>query len=168
MPKKYSENLNIGEVLMSWSFKENNKIKAPFALYVFSVIVIVFFVVYGIFTNNFLFILIILLFVLVVFLQNFKPSRQILFTLTDIGVLLNTKFFDYDEFSEFYIVFLTDTEKILYLQPKNPILPILKIPLSVKEDANQVRSILEKYIEENFDKEKEESVIDMISRKIGF
>lgn len=151
-----------GQVLHTWQVTEYERHERPTAWYVIMLIVGVFLVGYGLLTNNFLFALIIVLFAIIVFLQSHQDPHQIPFTITDLGVIINNRFYLYSELTDFYIIYNQDTQT-LFLEPESSLRPRLRISLK-DQDPLEIKFALRQFLRENTAKE-EEPFSDRIARE---
>ncbi len=151
-----------GSVLHTWQVTEYERHDRPTAWYVVMLIVGVFLVGYGLLTNNFLFALIVVLFAIIMFLQSHQEPHQIPFTITDLGVIINNRFYPYSEISDFYIIYNTEV-KILFLEPESSLRPRIRVSL-IDQDPLEIKFTLRQYLMENTSKE-EEPFSDRIARE---
>ena len=164
MPKKLEENLNIGEVLHEWSIPEYEQHERNRAWYIIMGVIGVSLIVYSLLSANFLFSLILILFIIIIFLQSHQEPIIIPFRITDLGVIVNDRFYLYSELNEFYIIYNPGDElKMLYVETVGNFTPRLRVPL-MDNDPNEIRITLRSFIDENLEKE-EEPFSDMIARK---
>ncbi len=163
MPKVIDDSTIVGNPLMEWSVAEYDQHERPTAWYVLMTIIGVTLVGYGIFTNNFMFALIIILFAIVIFLQSHQDPIVIPFSITELGVVINNRLYTYSELTDFYIIYNPPEVKMLFLETKSSLRPRLRIPL-MDENPNEVRELLLEFLEENLAKE-EEPLSDMVARR---
>lgn len=164
MPKKIEENLNIGEVLHEWSIPEYEQHERNRAWYIIMGIIGVVLMGYSLLSSNFLFSLILILFIIIIFLQSHQDPIIIPFRITDLGVIVNDRFYSYSELDEFYIIYNPEEQiKILYVETMGNFTPRLRVPL-MDNDPSEIRVTLRSFIEENIEKE-EEPFSDMLGRK---
>jgi hypothetical protein len=167
VPSNYAD---YGEVLASWQFPEHIKHERSLKWYVFFfllVAIIITLSVFGFdvtlfrisgqpfglsFDKNYLFIVLIVLFLILYFYYERKEIENMTIFLTEDGVVINNKLIEYKSLDDFYLVYFPPKIKNLYLQPKNLLKPIIIIPL---EDENpiEVREILLRYLKEDLEKE---------------
>ena len=102
--------------------------------------------------SNFLFALIIILATAITIANENKPPRIIAIELDTDGIQVGAKFYDYDEFKHFSVIYKPKQSiKNLYLEFKNVITPRLSIPLR-SLDALTVRNYLAKYLDEDLER----------------
>ena len=68
MPKKLEENIDVGEILHEWTVQEYEKHERNRAWYVIMSIIGIVLLAYSLLTSNFLFSLVLILFVVIIFL----------------------------------------------------------------------------------------------------
>jgi hypothetical protein len=164
MPKVIDENSFVGEVLHEWSVPEYEQHLRNTAWFVIMGVLGFAFIAYAIFTGNFLFALIIVLFAIIIFLQSHQEPIIIPFRITELGLVVNNRFYTFSELNKFYIIFNPDDEvRMLYIEMASAMRPQLRIPL-MDMDPNEVRMTLREFMEEDLEKE-EEPFSDMFARK---
>lgn len=163
MPKVLTEDLLIGEPIHEWMVKEYSRVNRGPWWYITMITLGIIFVVYALWTDNFLFALIVILFGIILYLQSNQESPEVVFAITDLGVVVGHKFYTFREFNSFYIIYQPPEVKTLFLQTKSAFRPIVRVPL---EDMNpvEVRSTLLQYLEEDVEKQ-EEPLGDLVSRR---
>lgn len=160
-----------GEILASWQFPEHIKHERSVKWYVFFFLVLAIIILLSIFglditlfkisgqafsltfdKGNYLFIVLIVLFLILYFYYERKEIENMSIFLTEDGVVINNKLIEYKSLDHFYLVYFPPKVKNLYLQPKNLLKPIIIVPL---EDENpiEVREILLRYLKEDLEKE---------------
>jgi len=155
MPKNVSkEEVIIGDVLHEWSMPEYEKHHRNRAWFAIMSVLGAGFVFYAILTSSFIFALIVMLFGIVLFLQSHQDPIIIPFQITDLGIIINNRFYNYDELEEFYIIYHPPQVKTLFFETKKYSQTRLRIPL-MDMDPNEIRATLREYIEENIEKEDE-------------
>jgi len=118
-------------------------------------------VVYALATDNFLFAIIIILSAIILFLQSAVEPSHVPFAITELGIVLGNKFYAYNEFRAFYMIYNLNTQT-LFFDTKSAIRPDLRIPM-VDVDPMDVREALQDMLEE--DLEKEEPLADRAARR---
>jgi len=162
MPKTISPNMAIGEVLHLWKIKEYDSYARGYLWYTIVAVFGLAFVGYGIYTDNFLFAFVIVLFGIILFLQAKQKSPEIQCAITEMGVLVGDKFYHYSELDEFFIVYEPPQVKNLYFETKDMYRPKIILPLD-ETDPIEIRSSLREFLPENPDKE-EETISEVLRR----
>ena len=144
--------INLGKEIMSWPVLEYEKHERSRGWYVIASIVAIALLIYCFFTANFLFVVIIIVAALVIILHHGREPERVKFSITDEGIVIGRKFYDYDEIKDFAIVYKPRIEvKRLYFEFKNALRHRLSIPL---ENMNPltVRETLLKYLKEDLER----------------
>jgi hypothetical protein len=113
-------------------------------------------------TGNFLFALIIILFAIILFLQSHQTPPQVPFRITELGVIINNRFYIWSEFKDFYIIYEPPAVKTLFLVTVSNFRPALRIPLLDKNPI-EIRQTLKEFLTEDVEKE-EEPLSDRMTR----
>lgn len=163
MPQPITNDLPVGNILHEWEVSEYERHERGTRWYVIMTIIGLFLVGYAIFTNNFLFALVIVLFAVIIFLQNHQDPHVVEFKITDVGVILSNRFYAYSELSDFYIIYNPPEVKMLFLEPDSTLRPRIRVPL-LNIDPNEIRFTLRQYLPENLEKE-EEPLSDKVARE---
>lgn len=162
MPKNLNEDVMLGDILHEWTIQEYENHSRGVWWYIIMISLGLVLVVYGVFTANFLFSLIIILFAIIMFLQSHNTPPQINFKITEMGIILGSKFYSYSEFESFWIIYSRNGAKVLFLDMRSTLQPMLRIPL-LDMDPLEVKYSLREYLAENLERE-EEPLSDRVSR----
>lgn len=160
---KNGQDVLTGKVLHTWEVTEYEQHERPTAWYVIMLVLGTTLVGYGLFTNNFLFALIVVLFAIIIFLQAHQAPHQLPFSITDLGVIVNNRFYAYSELSDFYLVYNPPEVKTLFLEPESVLRPRLRVDLG-DQDPLEIKFSLRQFLVENSAKE-EEPLSDRIARE---
>jgi len=150
--EKKENSTDFEDNIISWEVHEYEKHDRPRAWYVIAILIAFLLLLYSFFTSNFLFAFIIVLASLVFIMHEGQAPGNVKISLTDEGVIVGRKFYDYDEIKNFIIIHKPRLEvKNLYLEFKNVFRHRLSIPL---ENMNPlvIRENLLKYLSENHDR----------------
>jgi len=159
--KQNQEVQDYGQVLLSWRFAEFPSYERNTGWYIWGGIILIIFLIFSIWTSNFLFALITVMIAMTVLLFQ-RNNGQVQFEITEDGILLNKKFYSYEVLKNFYIIYQPPEVKTLYFEPKALLQP--RIPISLEDqDPVKVREILLQYLEEDLDQE-DEPLSDFFSR----
>ena len=150
-----------GEVLFKWSFPEFERHQREQGWYVGAAVIVVLLIIYSIWAANFLFGLITIITALTVLLFH-NSDNIVKFKITEDGLFVNNKFFDYKEINNFYIIYEPPQVKMLYFEPKSIFNPRIPIPLE-DQDPVKIREVLRRYLQEDLEKENEPTS-DQMSR----
>lgn len=154
MPTALHEQLYVGDFLFEWEVAEYDAYERPKQWYVIVGLLSLGLIVFGILSNNFLFTLIILLAGIIVYVQASQPAISVPVAVTSRGIIIGRRFYAYDECTEFYIIFIPEQTKTLYIETKSLVQPRLQIDIH-DIDAVTLRQTLSLYLQENFEKEEE-------------
>jgi len=158
MPETKQQNL------ISWSAPEFEKQeKGPLWFIIFGAITLLFFVI-SIFTNNYVFSLLIMLASFLIFIQAIRHPHKIKTTILDDAIFINSNILiPFKEITSFWI-FEEPHFNSLHIETKK--LTRLKIHLPLgNQSPKEIREILSKFIKE---KKHEESLIDVIAKRLNF
>lgn len=118
----------------------------------------------ALFTANYLFAVIIILFALILFLNNWRKPQKLAFKITPEGLEVENKKILMREISEFWIVYAPPHVEKVYFQFHSYWRPVLGIPLAGQNPLD-LREYLLQYLPENLDKE-DEPMSDSIARML--
>ncbi len=151
MPEQQTQ-IDQGDEIMSWQVPEYEKHERNKSWYILAGVIGLLFLIYAVYTKNFLFAVIIIVVALIMILHDSREPDLIKVSITDEGVIVGRKFYDYDEIKNFSIVYKPKQEvKNLYFEFKNVLRQRLSIPL---QDMNplSIRENLLKYLPEDLDR----------------
>jgi len=162
MPKKIDEDILTGDTLHEWTIQEYEQHDRGVGWYIVMILAGLALVLFALLTGNFLFALIIVLFGIIMFLQSHQVPPQVPFKITELGVILNNRFYAWSEFTGFYIIYQPPHVKTLFIETDSAFRPLLRIPL-LDIDPISVRNTMQDYLEEDLEKE-EEPMSDRFAR----
>ncbi len=151
-----------GTPLVTWQVDEYQRVERSTRWYLIAGIGAVALIVYAVATANFLFAVIILMAGIVTLATSFTPPRRIDVVVTDQGVAIGPRFYEYKKIRDFSLAYQPPDVKILYLDFVSPLNPLLSVPLE-DMDPNEVRDTLLAYCRENLDRT-EETLTDRLRR----
>lgn len=148
------EDTLIGDILKEWTIQEYEQHSRGILWYIIMGGLGIFFVIYGVMTNDFLFSLIIILFAIILFLQAHQTPKQVLFQITELGIVVGNRFYSFSELESFFIIYNPPDVKTLFLGLKDGLKPMIRIPLL---DINpiEIKNVLRAYLPEDLEKENE-------------
>lgn len=165
-PKKQEKpeqvEVDAGEELYSWEaweFPPHTRSKVWYAV---AAVISVLLIVYAIWTTNYMFAIIILMMGVIFLVGNLRKPDRIQIHITDLGIVVNNRFYGYEEIKDFSVVYAPPAVKWLYLDFHKITLPILSIPLE-DADPNLIRDAMLPYAFENIERE-EETLTDLVRR----
>lgn len=137
---------------ISWEVPEYETHERTRNWYIIAAVIGALLLVYAAITSNFLFAGIIIIGALVIILTDGKVPQKVRISLTDEGVEVGRKFYDYDEIKDFSIVYKPKLGvKNLYFEFKTVVKPRLSIPL-LDRDPLIIRDKLLKYLQEDLER----------------
>ncbi len=144
--------IDFGDEIVGWETPEYEKHERTKLWYIMAITIALLLLLFTFLTANFLFAVIIIIAALVIILHDSREPDMVKVSLTDDGVIVGKKFYDYDELKNFSIVYKPRQDiKNLYFEFKSAVRPRLSIPL---ENMNPlpIRKDLLKYLEEDLDR----------------
>ena len=161
------ENSDYGQELMAWQIPSRETYTRGLWWYIITGVVLVTMVVYGIWTANYLFVILIALFIFINLVNYFRPAPQIDFIITSQGFIIDDKFYDYDVAKNFCVIYKPrENLRALYLEFNGILKPRLTIPL-LNNNPLEVRQHLLNYISENLDRTDEPNT-DYLAKRLKF
>ncbi len=157
---------DLGNAITAWEFPEFIKYERSRTWYITAIIVGILLIIFSISTQNYLFIVLILLFGLIIYLQGNRQPRMLTFTIHERGISIGERMHHpWSDLNSFWIIYEPPQVKNLYLDFKG-IRPDLTVQL---QDQNplEIRKLLSQYISEDLEKENE-SFSDGVSRMFKF
>lgn len=154
------------EVIFSWRHPADIKYAKNVWWHVIAIAVLLLIGWWSVATDNFLFIIFLVLFYLLILIYEFRAVENIDFVITPDGLKSGQKFFAYDQFDHFFIVYNDPGVKNIYLEFKNPIKGRLVIPLD-GQNAVAIREYLLNFLTEDLDREGE-PISDLLRRWLRF
>lgn len=111
-------------------------------------------IAYALLSANYLFAIIIILFAIILYLQELRTPLEIPFAITDTGIIIGKRWYSYNEINNFWIIYNPPEVKNLYISPNSLINHRIQIPLS-DFDPGPIRDFLNQYIKEDLEQEEE-------------
>ena len=144
--------LNFGKILFNWEIPEYEKPIRTKKWYVIAISTIFLLLLFSFFSANFLFAVIIIIATLITIIHEGQEPQKIKIFLTEEGVIIGKKFYDFDEIKNFFIIYKPrNNVKNLYFEFKNHFKQRLSIPLN-NNNPLPIRKNLLKYLPENLEK----------------
>jgi len=152
------------KIQFSWQAEEFKKTeKSPVWFFFLFAAGLIFFIL-SLIIKNYLLTLIVAISVFLIYFQARKNPRQISFKISDKGVYLDNKFLEWKDFESFWI-FENHSPVILGLIYKKNWSSKIFIPLKNNPEIEEMKKFLEKFLSSV---EQKESLLDILSEKIGF
>lgn len=156
------DNVNIGTVIYQWTVKEFEKPERDSRWYMIMGGIGIALIVYAIISANYLFAMIIVLFGVILFMQEMQTPQDIPFAITNLGIVVGIKFYRFSELKSFWIVYNPPAVKSLYFGLNNVVKHRLQVSLE-GYDPVAIRECLKQNLLEDLDQE-EEPLSDRFSR----
>ncbi len=147
---------------IEWEFFEYSQPQRSKKWYLLTSLVLVGLIIYALLTANFLFALIIVMFGIIIFINQRQQPQKIKFTINPQGIKLGEKEYLYKDLKNFWIIYNPPHIKNLYFTFQASWRPRLTIPLE-KQNPLEVRSFLRQYLEEDLEQE-DEPLSDILGR----
>ena len=147
-----TQTIDYGKKIASWEIPEYEKRDRTKSWYIIAIIISLLLLAHSFFSNNFLFAIIIVTVAMIIILHDGQNPALLMFSLTEEGIVLGKKFYDYDEIKNFAIVYKPKQDvKNIYFEFKSAIRLRLSIPL---ENINPlpIRENLLKYLSEDLER----------------
>lgn len=139
---------------IAWSFPEFESRSRNKKWWTWFTIIDLVIIVYAVVSANYLFALILVMISGIVVFREYHDTETITCTLTDDGIFIDEKLYNWDEIQSFWFVYQPPEIKNLYISFKSLLRPTLTIPL-LDQNPLTLRQYLSQYIEEDLEKEGE-------------
>ena len=136
-----------GPVIFQWQIPEYLIHERTRYWYLVAILFGVTLIVYSIITANFLFALIIILVTFIIFLRSYAAPRNLIFQITDTGLVVGDRYFPYEKIKNFYFIYDPPAVKKLFFDFKG-LYPTLSIPLDNNNPTVIRQKLLEYLIED--------------------
>ncbi len=147
--KKKNKEIKSENDAISWKIPEYVNHKKNKRWYMMAIMAAALFLVYSLFTANFLFAIIVVIAAVIIILRHGEKINLLDVIISDNGVTVGKNYYEYAEFKNFSIVY-KPREKIknLYFEFKSILRPRLSVSLK-EENPLLIRKNLLKYLEED-------------------
>lgn len=139
-------------ILASWQIPEYIKHDRRRSWYIYFTMAMIALLIYSYFSNNPLFAVIIVLFLVIFIITERRQPKMIQFSITADGLLIHDRLVTWRSLQNFYIVYYPPQIKNLYFQPKNSLRSIINVPLEAQNPV-EVRELLLQFLPEDLQKE---------------
>ena len=153
---------NIGGVVFDWEVNEYEKHDRNKRWYVITAVVGVALLLYSVISGNYLFALVVVLFGIVLFLQDMQQPMQVSFAVTETGIVVGSTYYPFKEITNYWIIYSPPEVKNIYFTTNNILKHRLQIPL-LDNDPRPIREYLNEFLVEDLDQE-EEPLSDRLGR----
>jgi len=147
-----AEQGDLGDAHFSWFVNEYDKHERSKRWYIVAISLALVLLLFAFFTSNFLFAVIIIIVSLITILHDGQEPASLEVALLDEGILVGKKYYDYDEFSGFSMVYKpSQGVRRLYFEFTNPVRPRVSLSLDGL-DPLPIREFLLKYLPEDLER----------------
>ena len=153
---------DFGRVIHQWEIPETAQYRRGRLWYAVAIIILLSLVAYALFTANFLFALMVMLFAAIIFMGHTRAPLMLNVAITEQGVAINNRLYRYPDLKSFWIIDEPPAVKNLYLEFQSRVRPPLSFHLDI-QDCAQIRQTLAQFLAEDGEK-REESLTDVLSR----
>ena len=162
MAETKSENIeDIGTVIHSWVFPEFERHERGKNWYIAAAIIVGALLIYCTVTSNVLFAVIVIVAYLLTLMFH-RSSNDVEIKITESGIAINSRFYDYKQLKQFYIIYEPPEVKKLYFEPRSIVSPRIPVAL-IDQDPIAIRETLNRFLTEDLDRE-HEPTSDQFSR----
>jgi len=147
-----------------WQAPEFDKKEKTKSWFIVPAIITIGLGLFALFTENFLFLIAIILAFLIFYIYANKEPRIIKFKIDEKGIEIDERLHDFDSLRSFWLFYNPPEEKELSLRSRRTFLPYIRIPIA-DENPNEIRKFLLKFLPE---KRHRESIVDIWMRRVGF
>lgn len=152
MPENNQNQLS--QVAFSWQCPEYVKYPKNIRWYLISLLVLALAIWWSIRDSNYLFLIFLVLFYLIVIMYESREPQSVDIFLTNDGIKFGRNFYGYGLIDDFFIIYQEAGIKNLYLDFKNPLRGRLVVPVD-GQDAMAIREFLLGYLKEDLEREAE-------------
>lgn len=156
------EAIDAGVPIMSWESWEFPLVERSKRWYILASFAGLFLILYAVFTANFIFGVIVLMFAVITLIQDLKKPNRVQVHITSKGLVFGDQFFAFADIRDFSLTYDPPTLNTLYVAFHGRLQPMLSIGLE-ELNPNDVRKTLLPYIFENLEREGE-SLTDVLRR----
>src|SRR3989344_2304059 len=153
---------NIGGVVFDWEVNEYEKHDRNKRWYVITAVVGVALLLYSVISGNYLFALVVVLFGIVLFLQDMQQPMQVSFAVTETGIVVGSTYYPFKEITNYWIIYNPPEVKNIYFTTDSILKHRLQVPL-LDNDPRPIRDYLNEFLVEDLDQE-EEPLSDRLGR----
>lgn len=150
------------ETIVSWEARQFENVPRNRGWYVVLFITLVILLAYGLFTDNFLLGIIVILVGLLFYLFEKRESQSFKFSITTEGVRAHKNLYEFSSLEDFWIFYEPAGRKELSLKSSKKIMPYIHLPLGTANPLD-IREALLPFLPEI---EHEESIVDSLEKFI--
>lgn len=158
------ENKEFLSMIFRWEAKEFEKITKTKEWFWAGAILGAALLIVAIIQKNFLFAIVVFLAGFLVYIYSLKEPKKISFAITNRGVVIGKRLYEYDNLKSFWIFYEPPRIKELSVESKKHFVPRIAMPLD-DADPVKLREALIRFLPEV---KQEEDLSDIIARGVGF
>jgi hypothetical protein len=137
---------------MSWRVPEYQHHHRGMVWYIIALLIMLALIIFCVVTSNFLFAFFIIIAGAILVIDDSRHPNKVRVEINEDGLYLGQKFYDFDEFKNFAIVYKPKEEiKNLYFEFKGGVKPRLSIPLQNRNPL-LIKNFLIKYLDEDLER----------------
>jgi len=148
----------------AWEAPEYERKEKEKSWFIIPAIIAVAICVFALLTDNYLFMILVILSFFAFYIYGNKPPRIVKFKINEKGIDVDGRPHEFEHLRSFWIFYNPPSEKILSFRSRRTFFPYVRIPLA-DENPVEIRKFLLKFLPE---KKHQESIIDIFMRRIGF
>ncbi len=156
------EDASTGELVFSWTVPEYDQHDRSRQWYIIAGVIGAGLLLFSLISGNYLFTLIVVLFGIILFLQDIQPPMDVFFGITEAGIIVGDIYYPFKDIVNYWIVYNPPGVKNLYFTTNNILKHRLQVPL-LDNDPRPIRDFLNQFIVEDLDQE-EEPLSDRLGR----
>lgn len=156
------EDVQMGTPAFQWMVREYEQHERPKRWYTVMGLVGALLVLFALWSTNYLFALIVILFAIILYLQQLRAPLEIPFAITDTGVIIGKKWYSYSELKGFWVIYNPPEVKNLYFGLNSFLRHRVQVPL-MDYDPVAIRDYLNQFLQEDLEQE-EEPFSDRVGR----
>jgi hypothetical protein len=156
------EEASTGEVVFAWTVNEYEEHERSKRWYITAGVIGGLLLLYSLISGNYLFTLVVVLFGIILFLQDTQSPMEVFFAITQAGIIVGEIYYPFREITSYWIVYNPPEVKNIYFITKNMLKHRLQVPL-LDNDPRPIRDFLNDFLLEDVDKE-EEPLSDRLGR----
>ncbi len=160
--QKEPEVIDAGTPMLSWEAWEFPLVERSKRWYIATSILGLFLILYALFTANFIFGVIVLMFAVISLLRDLKKPARVPVHITTSGLVFGNDFYKFEDIRDFSLTYDPPDVRNLYVAFHGRLQPLLSIDLE-EMNPNDVRQTLLPFVFENLEREGE-SLTDMLRR----
>ena len=153
---------NTGDVVFDWAVNEYEKHERSKRWYVITAVAGVALLLYSVISGNYLFALIVVLFGIILFLQDMLQPTEVSFSITEAGIVVGNTYYPFKEITSYWMIYNPPEVKNIYFSTNNILKHRLQVPL-LDNDPRPIRDFLNQFIVEDLNQE-EEPLSDRLGR----